>query len=242
LHNKLGEMIAQTKQMTRIPVTVLTCGALLYDAQVRRELALADIVLPSLSAALPATFQAINRPHSMLHLDAVINGLKSFRQEYHGQIWLEVVLVKGLNDNAQEMALLHDAIAQIKPDKVHLNTVIRPPAESEARALSATELRRMQAILGTKVEIIAELPDMTAPAVGHLVVHDLMQLLARHPATLEEIGESLHCKHEIIGLVLNALVESGVVEVREHRGKKFYAVTTSNVSQNHTEVLQTAAA
>jgi wyosine [tRNA(Phe)-imidazoG37] synthetase (radical SAM superfamily) len=215
-------MIAQAKQMTKIPVAVLTCGALLYDSQVRRELALADVVLPSLSAVLPATFQAINRPHGKLHLDEIINGLKIFRQEYRGQIWLEVVLVKGLNDNPQEMALLHDAITQIKPDEVHLNTVVRPPAESEAQALSATELRRMQAILGAKVEIIAELPDMPSPAIGHLVVHDLMQLVARHPATLEEIAESLNCKHEIIGLVLNALMESGAIEVREHRGKKFY--------------------
>jgi hypothetical protein len=106
--------------------------------------------------------------------------------------------------------------------------VVRPPAESEAQALSATELRRMQAILGAKVEIIAELPDMPEPAIGHLVVHDLMQLLARHPATLEEISESLNCRHEIIWLVLNSLMESGVIEMREHRGKKFYAAGLSH--------------
>ena len=69
---------------------------------------------------------------------------------------------------------------------------------------------------------------MPEPAMGHLVVHDLMQLLARHPATLEEIAESLHCKHEIIWLVLNSLIESGVIEVREHRGKKFYAAGLSH--------------
>jgi wyosine [tRNA(Phe)-imidazoG37] synthetase (radical SAM superfamily) len=177
---------------------------------------------------VPATFQAINRPHGMLHLDAIINGLKSFRQEYRGQIWLEVMLIKGLNDNPQEMTLLHDAIAQIKPDKVHLNTVVRPPAESQAQALSMAELQRMQAMLGANTEIIAELPDMPAPARGHLVVHDLMQLLARHPATLEEISESLNCRHEIIWLVLNSLTESGVIEVREHRGKKFYAAGLSH--------------
>lgn len=228
LHSKLGEMIAQTKKMTTIPVAVITCGALLYDAQVRRELALADVVLPSLSAALPDTFQALNRPHGTLHLDAIVNGLKSFRQEYRGQIWLEAMLVKGLNDDPREMALLHDAITQIKPDKVHLNTVIRPPAESKAQALSAAELRRMQAILGAKVEIIAELPDMPEPAMGYLVVHDLMQLLARHPATLEEIAESLNCKQEIIWMVLNSLTESGVIEVRKHRGKKFYAAGLSH--------------
>ena len=228
LHSKLGEMIAQTKQMTTIPVAVLTCGALLYDPQVRQELASADVVLPSLNAASPDAFEAINRPHGKLHFDEIINGLKSFRQEYRGEIWLEVMLIKGLNDNSQEMALLHDVITEIKPDKVHLNTVVRPPAESEAQALSAAELRRLQAMLGAKVEIIAELPDMPAPTIGHLVVHDLMQLLARHPATLEEIADSLNCKQEIIWLVLNALIESGVIKVREHLGKKFYAAGLSH--------------
>jgi wyosine [tRNA(Phe)-imidazoG37] synthetase (radical SAM superfamily) len=225
LHSKLGEMIAQTKQMTKIPVAVLTCGALLYDSQVRRELALADVVLPSLSAALPATFQAINRPHGMLHLDAIINGLKTFRKEYRGQIWLEAMLVKGLNDSAQEMARLREVIAEIKPDKVHLNTVVRPPAETDIEPLAEAELRELQAQLGANVEIIAGRPEMPAPSVGHLVVHDLLQLLARHPATLSEISESLNCKHEIISLVLNALMESGTVEEREHLGKKFYKKT-----------------
>jgi wyosine [tRNA(Phe)-imidazoG37] synthetase (radical SAM superfamily) len=226
LHSKLGEMIAQTQEISKIPVAVLTCGALLYDGQVRRELALADVVVPSLSTVVPATFKALNRPHGKLHLEEIIAGLKSFRQEYRGQIWLEVMLVKGLNDNAQEMALLHDAIAQIKPDKVHLNTVARPPAEENVMPLHYNELRKLRTVLGANVEIITERPEMPTPSVGHLVVHDLLQLLAHHPATLEEISESLNCKHEIIWLVLNALTETGVIKVREHGGKKFYTVTS----------------
>jgi len=225
LHSKIGEMIAQTKQMTEIPVAVLTCGALLYDPQVRRELAPADVVLPSLSTVSPETFHALNRPHGRLHLDEIIAGMKRFRQEYAGKIWLEVMLVKGLNDSAQEMARLREVITEIKPDKVHLNTVVRPPAETDIKPLAEAELRELQATLGSNVEIIAERPEMPAPSVGHLMVHDLMQLLARHPATLSEISESLNCKHEIIWLVVSALMESGVVEEREHQGKKFYKKT-----------------
>jgi wyosine [tRNA(Phe)-imidazoG37] synthetase (radical SAM superfamily) len=225
LHSKIGEMIAQTKTMTKIPVAVLTCGALLYDPQVRRELAPADVVLPSLSTVSPETFHALNRPHGRLQLQEIIEGMKNFRQEYAGKIWLEVMLVKGLNDSAHEMARLREAIAEIKPDKVHLNTVVRPPAENGVEPLAEAELRALQARLGANVEIIAERPEMPAPSVGHLVVHDLLQLLARHPATLSEICESLNCKPEIIWLVLNALMESGTVHEREHHGKKFYAVS-----------------
>jgi wyosine [tRNA(Phe)-imidazoG37] synthetase (radical SAM superfamily) len=192
---------------------------------VRRELAPADVVLPSLSTVSPETFHALNRPHGRLLLEEIIAGMKNFRQEFAGKIWLEVMLVKGLNDSAEEMARLREVIAEIKPDKVHLNTVVRPPVETDAKPLAEAELRELQAALGANVEIIAERPEMPAPSVGHVVMHDLLQLVARHPATLSEISKSLNCKHEIISLALNALIESGVVEERAHQGKKFYKKT-----------------
>ncbi|MEK7728265.1 MAG: radical SAM protein [candidate division KSB1 bacterium] len=222
LHSKLGDMIAQTKQLTRIPVAVLTCGALLSDPHVRADLAQADVVLPSLDAALPKTFHALNRPHGKLHLSEVIAGLKKFREEYRGQIWLEIMFVKGLNDGAEEIALLREAIAEIAPDKVQLNTVTRPPAESEARALSEAELQVLQATLGPPTEVIAAESRQSSHAVDQDLVPQLLAMLAQHPLTLTEIGEYLQCKHEIIWWLLHALIEEGVVEVRPHLGKKFY--------------------
>ncbi len=240
LHSKLGEMIARTKQMSKIPVAVLTCSALLYDPQVRRELALADVVLASLNTASPETFRLINRPHGKLNLPEIIDGLKRLRREYRGEIWLEIMFVKGLNDNVQEIALLHDAIAAIRPDKVHLNTVVRPPAESQVQALSATQLRELQTHLGANVEVIAERPDRPEPSVGFLVVDNLMRLIARHPATLEEIAGSMNCKYEILRPVLQALTTAGAVEVREHRGKKFYVVERTHASKSSAAFVETA--
>lgn len=227
LNNKLGEMIAQTKQLTRIPVAVLTCGALLNEAHVRADLARADVVLPSLDAALPKTFHTLNRPHGKLHLAEVIAGLKKFRQEYSGQIWLEIMLVKGLNDGQEEIALLREAIAEIAPDKVQLNTVTRPPAESEARALSEAELQAIATALGGHAEAIAAMPATANYSEEQALVPQLLALLAQHPLTLTEIGEYLQCKHEIIWWLLHALIEEGVVQVRPHLGKKFYVVAAS---------------
>ncbi len=112
--------------------------------------------------------------------------------------------------------------------------------EANVEPLSGAGLRALQAALGANVEIIAEPPAMPSSSIGHLVVHDLMQLLARHPATIEDLSASLNCKHEIIQMVLNALMESGVIEVREHRGKKFYAATISPASEKRTGFLETA--
>jgi wyosine [tRNA(Phe)-imidazoG37] synthetase (radical SAM superfamily) len=225
LHSKLGEMIAAAKQISDIPVAVLTCGALLFDPQVRRELALADVVLPTLNTASSGTFQKINRPHGKLRLAEIIEGLKQFRREFRGKMWLEVMLAKGINDNAEETARLQRVIAGINPDKIHLNTVVRPPAETIAQPLSERELLALQARFGPNAEIIVDGTQAAKRSGGVLAIDELIQSLARHPATLEEICSDLSCKHEIVWAVLNALIKVGILQMREHQGKKFYAVS-----------------
>ncbi|MDZ7289658.1 MAG: radical SAM protein [candidate division KSB1 bacterium] len=228
LHSKLGEMIVQTKKMSKIPVAVLTCGALLFDPQVRKELMPADVVLPSLNAASIKTFNVINRPHGKLRLPEIIDGLTLFRREYRGQIWLEIMLIKGINDSAEEIDLLKKAIAEIKPDKVHLNTVVRPPAESEVQPLSEVELRSVLIALGPPAEIIAERPALAKPASGTHLMEEVVKLLARHPATLEEIAEYLVCPLETVARVLTILAEAGKIQAQEHQCKKFYTAVAQD--------------
>jgi wyosine [tRNA(Phe)-imidazoG37] synthetase (radical SAM superfamily) len=222
LHSKLGEMILQAQKMSKIPVAVLTCGALLFDPQVRQELLPADVVLPSLNAAFAKTFRLINRPHGQLQFAEIFDGLRRFRREYRGKIWLEIMLVKGINDNANEIAALRTAIGEIKPDKVHLNTVVRPPAETEAKALTAAELRAIQNMLGPPAEVIAERADISKPLSEKYLMNEIVELLARHPVTFEEIAARVGNKPEVIESTLKTLIETGGVEMRWHEGKKFF--------------------
>ncbi|MDZ7267706.1 MAG: radical SAM protein [candidate division KSB1 bacterium] len=232
LHRRLGEMIGRAKRLSSIPVAVLTCSALMYDAQVRQELAQADVVLPSLDAASPRTFYAINRPHGRLYLAEIIHGLRQFRAEYSGKIWLEIMLVKGVNDGAEEIALLRRAIAEIRPDKVHLNTVVRPPAEDEAQPLSEEELRAVQAMIGPPAEVMAERPTAPRTSLDNHLISEAVNLIARHPMTLEEIAHYMNCKPEIIALMLKGLTETGEVEARTHRGRVFYIALTAEKARS----------
>jgi wyosine [tRNA(Phe)-imidazoG37] synthetase (radical SAM superfamily) len=227
LHLKLGEMIAQAKQMSAIPVAVLTCGALLLDMRVRHEVAQADVVLPTLNAVSPATIRAINRPHGKLPTDWIIEGLKKFRQEYAGQIWLEIMFVKGFNDNPKEVAQLREVLVEINADKVQLNTVVRPPAETKAQALSEGELKQIAAALGERAEVIIERLDAPRPPARAPLLVEVNELLARHPATLAEIAGYLDSEPETIRAALHSLIETGEVEVRTHHGQEFYVSSSA---------------
>ncbi len=184
---------------------------------------MADVVLPSLNAVSPEIFHAINRPHGRLNLAEMIKGLKRFRKEYRGQIWLEIMLVKGVNDYPTEITRLQKAIAEIKPDKVHLNTVVRPPAESDVLPLTESELNALASTLGSQAEVIALRPAIHKLSADDHLISEVVNLIARHPATLAEICEYVNCNHNLVWLALNALIQNGVVNVRDHQGKKYYA-------------------
>jgi wyosine [tRNA(Phe)-imidazoG37] synthetase (radical SAM superfamily) len=153
LNTKLGEIIREIKGMTAIPVAVLTNGVLLFREDVRRDLLQADIVLPSLDAASDHVFERINRPHGKLDLEEIIEGLVAFRKEFTGKIWLEILLVRGINDTPEELSLLKSAADRIRPDIIHLNTVVRPPAETWARRIEVEDLRKIRRFFGPSCRV-----------------------------------------------------------------------------------------
>ncbi len=186
----LGRIIREIKAMSPIPVAVLTNGALLYLPEVRRELAAADVVLPSLDAAREETYRAINRPLPELSLESLLEGLTSFRREYRGRIWLEVMLLKGLNDTEAELTLLRRALQEIAPDKIQLNTAVRPVVEAAARPLDQEEMEAAAAFLGGPVEVIASFSRADI-AGGQCQDEDFVEMLSRRPMTAPDLAQAL---------------------------------------------------
>lgn len=149
----LGWLIEQTRGLSSLPVAVITNGSLVGIEEVRRERPAAQVVMPSLDAADPATFRRIDRPSRGLEVAEVIEGLVEFRRGYRGRLWLEVMLVHGVNDGEEVLTLLRQAIDRIRPDRVYVNVPIRPPAETWVRSPEPERLVRAHALLGEVVFI-----------------------------------------------------------------------------------------
>ncbi len=141
LNSRLGELIDGIKKITDIPVAILTNGTLLYKEDVRADCAKADVVMPSLDAGDEQTFQKVNRPHRDISIENLISGLCAFRDEFAGRIWLEVFFAEGLNTEAEQIAKIKAAIELIRPDKIQLNTAVRPTAEADIKKLDAEKLQ-----------------------------------------------------------------------------------------------------
>lgn len=225
LNRSIGKLIREIKKLTPIPVAVLTNSSLLARKVVRKSLLEADIVIPSLDAATARTFRKVNRPEPSLKIDAVIKGLESFRREFRGQIWLEVMLVKGINDSPADIEALKKDISRIKPDRVQLNTVIRPPAEKWARPLSRRELERIKSELGGRAEVVADFQERPQPRAARLLEEAVLSLVARRPATVRDIAAALGSKEADVRRQLKLLLRAKKIRVISHKGRKFYEPT-----------------
>jgi wyosine [tRNA(Phe)-imidazoG37] synthetase (radical SAM superfamily) len=224
LNALIGSMIRQIKARMTTPVAVITNGTLLWRPEVRARLLQADAVLPSLDAVSPEAFRRINRPHPLLDPARIVQGLVEFRCDYAGELWLEILLAEGLNDDDAEIALLRDAVARIRPDKVHLNTVVRPPAEAWARPVSAERMLAVAALFGECCEVVSPVPADHLQGARHAGEEALLELLARRPMMLAELGESLAIGTSDLDLLVGRLVSAGRIEHRRFDDREFLAL------------------
>jgi wyosine [tRNA(Phe)-imidazoG37] synthetase (radical SAM superfamily) len=224
LNSAIGEVIAGIKRMTSIPVAVITNGSLLYLEQVRQDLLLADCIMPSLDAVTPAVFQSVNRPHPSVEITKVIEGLVALRKEYKGQIWLEILLCRGVNDTPQEIEQLQQAIRVIRPDRVQLNTVVRPAVESYASALTMEQMEQVRSALGKEVEIIADFQGH-----GHLVPSEeieekIIRIIERRPETSEDLAKALGLHELELMKIMNRLTKRGKIRHRVFNQRLYYEI------------------
>jgi wyosine [tRNA(Phe)-imidazoG37] synthetase (radical SAM superfamily) len=221
LNLELGRIIREIKAMTAIPVAVLTNGALLYRPEVRRELAAADVVLPSLDAARDETYRTINRPRPELSLESLLDGLISFRREFRGQIWLEVMLLKGLNDTEAELDLLRRAIREIAPDQIQLNTAVRPVVTAAARPLDAGEMAAAAACLGGPVSVIAAFAREDIDG-GQCPDDNFVEMLSRRPMTAPDLAQALGLPLMQVEAQLKRLTAAGRISFNRYHDQDFY--------------------
>ncbi|MFA6424641.1 MAG: radical SAM protein [Phycisphaerae bacterium] len=199
LFSKCGELISKIKEITNIPVAVLTNGSLLWLPEVRKSLLEADIIIPSLDAGSDSVFQYINRPHPDISFGKMLEGLVKFREEYKGQYWLEVFLLAGVTTPEMEINRLITCISSIQPDKVQVNTVTRPPAESFAEPVQKEQLEKLAAQLFKHSEVIVDYKDVHKKQEFVSQCEDVLTLLKRRPCSIEDIaiGLGLH-RNEVV--------------------------------------------
>jgi len=222
LHAQIEQLIHEIKSMTDIPVAVITNGSLLWLAEVQRSLLDADLIVPSLDAGSEDIFKYVNRPHPQIKFDQMLRGLQEFRRLFHGRYWLEVFLLSGVTTVETRIEALRDCIKTIAPDKVQVNTVVRPPAEGYATPVPREQLEAIAAQLHPEAELIVPCThggDADSSGAGDAEVLDLLR---RRPCSIADIATGLRLHPHEAAKCVGRLVADQKIRAKKQGGTLYY--------------------
>jgi len=206
----LGDLIKGIKLFTEIPICVITNGGLLYKPEIKEELMHADVVLPSLDAGNEKTFIRINRPHPSIHYEQMLQGLVDFNQDFSGEFWIELMIIKNINDSREELEAIKQQLDRIRPVRIDINVPIRPPAEDFVEVPD-------KSVMSLLNEIFGEYHDINFPEMGHFgsfsenFEEEVLNIIQRHPMRQEQIIETFSTEklpqEEILARLIKLLDE-----------------------------------
>ncbi|MDD2389896.1 MAG: radical SAM protein [Desulfobacterales bacterium] len=221
LHSRFGEVLQYVRQHSDIPSVLLTNSTMLSQPEVREAACGADIVKMSLSAWDQASFEWVNRPHSQLQFDRLIQGQIDFRAQFKGKVWMEVFLLEAINatpDNVRKIARL---AKKIGPDRIQLNTAIRPPAEDFASPVHTEQMNELARLFDPVAEVIAEYKTdcLTSIAANQDRIFSMLQ---RRPCTAKEITEVFGMHINEVSKYLGNLVRTNQVRTERKKTNIYY--------------------
>ncbi len=227
LHSHFGDVFRWAKNNTDIPSTLLTNGSLLHFPEVRTEAAQADKVKVTLSAWDEASFQQIHRPAQGVTFDLLVRGERAFREEYSGELSVEVFIVDGVNSEFSKVRKIAEIVESINPDRIDINTVVRPPAVAGVEASSEEHLQLLAGLFDPKAAVVASFNQPSTQAV-EMGAATLLGLLRRHPATAAQLAQDYNAPLDSVFQTLEKLVDEGRLDVEDRDGKPYYFHRSKN--------------
>ncbi|MFX0040526.1 MAG: radical SAM protein [Candidatus Heimdallarchaeota archaeon] len=216
LYKDLKDLIVHAKRISKKPVCVITNGSLLYQKEVQEALMFSDVVLPSLDAGDERSFIKINRPHPSINFENIIQGFIDFKKIFKGMFWIEIMLMKGINDSKEELSKIKNKIDKIKPDRIDINVPIRPPVEKWVKIPESN-------IVSTLNEIFGDYSNIGFPEEGIFKIHslnlekELISILERHPMREDQILTTFSDfglnKEKIIAMLMKLKSEQKISKV-----------------------------
>ena len=227
LYKDLKKLIYEIKQITDIPVCIITNGSLLYKQEMRSNLLLADLIIPSLDAGNEDAFKLIDNPNKEIDFDKMVEGLIEFKKVFKGEYWLEIFLLKDINDNEVELDDIIKIVKRIKPDRIQLITATRRVANEKAKALSDEELKKIKKYFNSKCDIEIDIPNISENHKGNtriLTEDDIVNFLIRQPDTAYIIAKSFNENERKVKELLDLLIKKNKVREEIVNGVISYAV------------------
>jgi len=231
LHSKIGEIAGYIKDnWPQYSVALLTNGSLLYDKSLRNELMLIDLVKISVDSVTQQGFSKINRPVNGIDILQFKLGIREFCSESNREIYMEMFIVPGVNDTEDEVQEITDFLKGLSIEKLQLNTLDRPSAESWVRKTDPERVKEiakyMSANLDFEIEIIGDVSrKLYKTSYNQNIESMILSTISRRPMTDKDIASVTGIHINSINKYLSELLrDKRIVSKNMERGVFFEKV------------------
>ena len=221
LHLQFDEVFHWARRKANIPSVLLSNGTLFYLPEVRNQAAHADKVKVTLSAWNEASFQHLHRPAPTITFEQLIQGERAFREIYSGELSVEVFIVAGLNSSDEQCRKIAAIVQTLQPDRIDLNTAVRPPAFAETQPVDEARLSQLAELFGEKAKVTASFKS-AAPQSIELTEERLLGLIKRHPATADQLAQEFNLSPAKLAPMLEQMVSNGALRMEERESAPYY--------------------
>ena len=217
LYPHLKELISQINAIkTTQKSLILSNGSAALYAQRLDALKELDIVKFSLDSAVQSTFRRIDRGIKNYSVEQMIENMASFSKQFKGELVLEVLVVQGFNDSELEFSALNTAFDKIKPARVDISSIDRPPAH-DVKGVSAQKLDELARLITSAPAFCAHKTPLKEPK--NLSQDELLKLLKMRPQSEHDAQNNLTKSTQEL---LQSLQKSGKIYTQNLAGVIFY--------------------
>jgi wyosine [tRNA(Phe)-imidazoG37] synthetase (radical SAM superfamily) len=221
LHLCFGDVLRWVKANTTTASVLLTNGSLLHLPDVRADAALADKVKVTLSAWGEASFQQIHRPAQGITFDLLVAGERAFRKEYSGELSVEVFIIDGVNSDISKVRKIAKVVESINPDRIDINTAVRPPAVEGVRASPEEHLQAIAEVFGTKASVTAPFKKQGFQSL-ETSEDTVLGLIRRHPASCSQLAAEFNLPEEKMYRMLKQMTSVGLLFEEDRDGEIYF--------------------
>ena len=214
-------MIEYAGKHTTLKTALLTNGSQLHLPEVREGAVRADLVKMTLSAWDEPSYLRMHRPHPEASFERLLAGEQAFRRQFDGQLWIEVFVLDGFNAEAEQMEQIAKLVDALHPDRVQLNTAVRPPAELGLRPVPQKRLEELATLFTSNAECVAAYHAHHDEQV-QLVEADVLALLQRRPCSAPQMCAVFGLHPNELSKHLGKLCRMGTVTIHEQDGMPYY--------------------
>ncbi|BCD59780.1 MULTISPECIES: radical SAM protein [unclassified Nitratiruptor] len=181
--NKLVERLNEIKKNKKL--LILSNASRINEPSIQEILTKFDIVKLSLDSANQRTFRRLDRPLKGIEIQDIIKGMIEFRKIYKGFFVIEILVVQGINDKPEEFEALNAILQHIKPDRIDIGTVDRPPAYKVEPVSYEKLFDLSRKIHNLPVTIVSRKKDQSFAL--HLDEKEIVNLISHRPLTLDDV-------------------------------------------------------